>query len=196
MSYFYILPVIANVFFIFTFNRYLTLTKKSHSQSVWILFYTYLVGSFSYLLIFYGYDFQSYSILKGFPVATTLQPSFVLSNIQFFISLSIFFFTDIVLGRISKKIVLLHAFLLVLSIGFKMYTSLLTILIVSVGYIYWSYKKKKIEYIFYLFALGSDFPDFILHFLSARQLLCKGFTFCIVSTSHTTCTHRITKSFL
>lgn len=181
ISYFYILPIISNAFFAFSINRYLVLTKKTQSQSLWILFYTYFVGSFSFLLLFYGYDFQSFSILKGFPVATTLQPSFVLSNIQFFISLSIFFyiFTDTVLGNITKKTVLLHAFLLILSIGFKMYTSLLIILVVSVGYFYWSYKSKSLENILYILALGViSLASYYIFYLPGNSYV-KGFPFAL-----------------
>jgi hypothetical protein len=156
ISYFYILPIISNIFFIFSLYRYLKLTKKTKSQSLWIAFYTYLVGSFSYLLIFYNRDFASYSILKGFPVATTLQPSFVLSNIQFFISLSIYFYllTDMILGKIDKKTVLLHSFILTLSIGFKIYSSILTLYMITLGYLYWSYKNRSLKHVAYLFILS------------------------------------------
>ena len=155
ISYFYILPVVSNIIFFHALYRYTRLTDKTKRQSVWIFFFSYLAGSFSYFLILYNRDFASYSILKGFPVATTLQPGFVLSNIQFFISLSLFFYilTDVILGKISKKIVLIHTLLLFFSIGFKMYSSILTLYIITVGYMYWGYTKRNPKYVAYLLFL-------------------------------------------
>ncbi len=155
ISYFYLLPIISNLLFACAIFRYLSLTKKTVSQSIWIIFFTYFCGSFSYFLIFYNQTIADYSILKGFPVATTLQPSFVLSNIQFFISLAVFvyIFTDIVTKKLDKKMMLIHAFLITISIGLKMYTSMLTLLVVFIGAAVWFAKGQKMISCMYLLSI-------------------------------------------
>lgn len=152
VAYFYILPVVANVLFLHALVRYMRKTEKTPHQVLWILFFSYLASSFSYLLIFYNGDLESYSVLKGFPVVTTLQPSIVLSNIQFYLSLSFFvyIFTDVIVGVSSRRTVLIHTLLLVLCIGLKIYTGIMTIMILSFGYLFWTYKRKSLRYIYHL----------------------------------------------
>lgn len=156
IAYFYILPIVANVLFLHALTRYMRKTAKTPIERLWILFFSYLASSFSYLLIFYRGDLESYSVLKGFPVVTTLQPSIVLSNIQFYLSLSLFLYilTDVVEGRSSRKIILVQSLLLVLCIGLKIYTGILTILVLAMGYLYWTFQKKSLRYIYHLGFLG------------------------------------------
>ncbi|MEI7652890.1 MAG: hypothetical protein WCJ70_01240 [bacterium] len=152
VAYFYILPVVANVLFLHALVRYMRKTEKTPHQVLWILFFSYLASSFSYFLIFYNGDFQSFSVLKGFPVVMTLQPSIVLSNIQFYLSLSffIYIFTDVIVGVSSRRTVLIHTLLLVLCIGLKIYTGIMTIMILTLGYSYWTYKKRSLRYVYHL----------------------------------------------
>ena len=151
-TYFYILPVVANVLFLHALVRYMRKTEKTPHQILWILFFSYLASSFSYFLILYTGDFQFFSVLKGFPVVTTLQPSIVMSNIQFYLSLSLFLYivTNVIKGITSRKTIAIQFILLVMCIGLKIYTGLLTIFVLTVGYLYWAYKQRSLRHLMHL----------------------------------------------
>jgi len=135
--YFKLLPLIGNVLLVYTLFRYFSHTQKTRWQQIWITFFMYFGSSLSYLLIWYRGNLVEFSILKGFPVVATVQPAFVLSNVQFFLTIPIilYIFTDIVTRNRSPHTRLIHASLLALSIGLKIYSGLFVGLILLIGLI-------------------------------------------------------------
>ncbi len=134
-TYFKLLPVLGNIALIYSLFRYYRLTKKSELEQLWITFFMYLGSSFSFLLILYRNDFADFSILKGFPVVATVQPVFVLSNVQFFLTLPIiiYIFTDIFENNTSRYSTLIHCILLAVSVGLKMYSGVFVFLLLVLG---------------------------------------------------------------
>lgn len=134
-TYFKLLPILGNIALAYTLFRYFHLTQKTDIERLWITFFTYLGSSFSFFLIFYRNDFAEFSILKGFPVIATLQPSFVLSNIQFFLTLPIILYilTNILIGRPTKYTRLTESILLSLSLGLKIYSGIFILLLLILG---------------------------------------------------------------
>ncbi len=134
-TYFKVLPIVGNIALIYTLFRYFRLTHKTETQILWITFFMYFGSSFSFLLILYRNNFAEFSILKGFPVVATLQPAFVTSNIQFFLTIPILLFilTNIFQISISRKMIILQCILLALTVGLKLYSAILVLVLLLIG---------------------------------------------------------------
>jgi len=168
-TYFKLLPVLGNIALIYSLFRYYRITKKTDLEQLWISFFVYLGSSFSFLLILYRNDFADFSILKGFPVVATLQPAFVLSNVQFFLSLPIilYAFTSIFLKKSSKTTILIQSILLTLAVGLKIYSGMFVILMLLVGSIVRNisirtYKQILIDSLWYIFVFFASALVFYL----------------------------------
>ena len=144
-TYFKILPILGNIALIYSLFRYYRLTNKTKLEQLWITFFMYLGSSFSFLLILYRNDFADFSILKGFPVVATVQPAFVLSNIQFFLTLPIiiYVFTNVLSLKTSKSSVLTNSILLMISVGLKMYSGVFVFLLLVLGAMHRNWYKHK-----------------------------------------------------
>jgi hypothetical protein len=140
-TYFKLLPILGNIVLVYTLFRYYRLTKKTAIEQLWISFFMYIGSSFSFFLIFYRNDFADFSILKGFPVVATVQPAFVLSNVQFFLTLPIiiYIFTDILAKNNSRYSTFVHCILLTVSVGLKIYSGVFVFLLLLLGTVrrYW-----------------------------------------------------------
>lgn len=157
-TYFKLLPIVGNIALLYMLIRYFRITNKSELEQLCITFFTYLGSSFSFLLIVYRANFAEFSILKGFPVVATLQPAFVMSNVQFFLSLPIivYAFTNIFLKKTLKTTILIQSVLLALAIGLKIYSGMFVVLMLIVGSVVRNitvraYKRMLIEIMIYLF---------------------------------------------
>lgn len=145
-AYFKLLPVVGNIALVYSLFRYFRVTQKSEWEKFWISFFLYFGSSFSFLLIFYRNNFAEFSVLKGFPVVATLQPAFVLSNIQFFLTLPIllYVFTDLFVKKRSKYDLLVHSVLLALAIGLKIYSGIFVFLLLVLGTCLRNYPQRHL----------------------------------------------------
>ncbi|MBP6993933.1 hypothetical protein KBB12_01705 [Candidatus Woesebacteria bacterium] len=177
-SYFKLLPIVGNVALVYTLFRYFRLTHKSTTQQLWISLFMYFGSSFSYLLILYRNNFSDFSILKGFPVVATLQPAFVLSNVQFFLTIPIllYIFTDICAQTNTKNSRVVHALLLSLVIGLKIYSGFFVLFMLFVGLFRNALRTKQmhsmfISSAFYVFVSSFSICLFYLPFYSYSDSL-------------------------
>lgn len=127
--FFKLLPITTSLLFAY-FSLYYALKESKKPLFVGsLLFFLYFGASMTYILTFYHHGDIDSSVLRGFPVVSSIQPGTVFLNIQFALTLPIFLYMlSFFKKKVSLKQAVIFGVLLFICTGLKFYGGVLMLL--------------------------------------------------------------------